>query len=290
LHLVEDSSSTHRATHAICDLVLHTIPAARLFLPAMEWAVCEVIDNIQLHAQSPVPGVVCAQFFPRQNRLDIAICDAGRGIKASLSEAHNLPTHAEAIRLAIQRGVTRSQAVGQGNGLAGSVEIARLNQGEFHLWTGDVDYHTKNGRSGIYAQIPTIPGTGVFFRLDTRHPVDLSHTFIGRSDWTYLDYAAGHISDAGGLRVLDECPHVSGRTAGRAVRLKVLALLPTLEEPLVLDFSGVESATSSFLDELLGRLADELGPEAFRRRIQVANLAPALSDMANVVIHQRVVG
>jgi hypothetical protein len=55
-----------------------------------------------------------------------------------------------------------------------------------------------------------------------------------------------------------------------------------------LDFGGVEAASSSFLDELLGRLFDEMGEEAFTQKVRLINMPDDMVDMANVVIGQRV--
>lgn len=49
----------------------------------------------------------------------------------------------------------------------------------------------------------------------------------------------------------------------------------------------VESAASSFLDELLGRLAAHLGAIEFAARIMVRGMSPEIQNMANAVIHQR---
>ena len=48
----------------------------------------------------------------------------GRGIKASLEEAMFLWSHGDAVTKALGRGVTRNPAVGQGNGLAGTLDRA----------------------------------------------------------------------------------------------------------------------------------------------------------------------
>ena len=66
-----------------------------------------------------------------------------------------------------------------------------------------------------------------------------------------------------------------------------MALLPDMEGPLVLDFTGVRSASSSFFDELLGRLAEEMGPDAFHAKVRVTGLNPVLTRMAEVTIGQR---
>lgn len=56
---------------------------------------------------------------------------------------------------------------------------------------------------------------------------------------------------------------------------------------MILDFEGVSNAASSFLDELLGRLAFSLGEEKFRSMIKVKSISKDLLAMAEVVIHQR---
>ncbi len=86
------------------------------------------------------------------------------------------------------------------------------------------------------------------------------------------------------------CSTTGTRPPAERLRRKILALLPEMEEPLVVDFGGVERASSSFLDELLGRLADHLGPEDFARRLEVKGMNQALRSMANVVIRQRLEG
>lgn len=284
---VSDQQTVFEATNAICDLVLRLFDNAREFLPALEWCVNEIIDNVRLHAEAPAPGAVCAQFYPQRHRLDVAIVDQGRGIKTSLSERLVLKSHREAIERALERGMTRNPDIGQGNGLTGSREIVRLNGGEMHIWTGDSDYSIREGQDVGFRAIPLVSGTGVLIRLDTSHPVRLSDTFIGDSDWSYLNFESERIRGAGGLQVRNECVHTGGREPAITLRRKIEALLPTMEGPIVLDFTGVRSATSSFFDELLGRLAKSLGKEQFSGRIHVANLDRTLNDVANVVIHQR---
>lgn len=285
LRLVQDDKSILEASNAICDLVLRNFDNGRAFLPALEWAIYEMIDNINLHAQTEVPGTVCAQFYPNKHLIDVAICDMGQGIRASLSESHSVESHEEAISTALQRGVTRNPNIGQGNGLAGALEIAQQNGGGFHLWTGDAVYSST--RSHHFQRLPAVPGTGILFRLDTQRPVDLGQTFIGESAYTYIEAESERIQEAGGIRIAEECINAGTRAAATPLRRKILALIPDYEGSLILDFEGVTSASSSFLDELLGRLAAELGEEVFRQRVKLVNVEESLVDMANVVIGQR---
>ena len=288
--LIEDDKSVLEGSNAICDLVLRNFDNGREFVPAIEWAVYELVDNIQLHAETPVPGVLCAQFYPKRNRIDISICDMGRGIKASLEES--IPIwggHGSAISKALERGVTRDKKIGQGNGLAGSLEICRLNKGRFNIWSGDANFTVYKGEDRGFQKIPLIPGTGLFLSLDTNYPVDLGETFIGEDSWSYIDYLGDQVTESGGLLIKEECVHTGSRQAASSLRRKILALLPDMEVPLVLDFTGVEQASSSFLDELLGKLIEEYGINGFKRSITIVNAPELLVNMINVVVHQRLV-
>jgi len=294
LHKVENPKDCVKVINRIGDLVLHHFDNARDFFPAMEWAVNEVMDNIAIHSQTPVPGVACAQFFPEKGRVEIGICDMGRGIKASLSERYELWSHGDAITKALERGVTRNPEVGQGNGLAGTLEIAKVNEGTFHIWSGDACFKMSQGKEPKFTIIPEIPGTGVFLSLDTTKPVNLrTDTFIGASQFgdnesSYIYNESERVTMGDGLVVADECFHTGSRPPAKDLRRKILTLLPDVDRhPLLLNFAGVKSASSSFLDELLGRLVLELGVPVFQSKVTVINMSETIKQMANVVIKQR---
>jgi STAS-like domain of unknown function (DUF4325) len=282
--------SCKSAVDAVCELVLHQFDNAGEFLPALEWAVMEITDNILIHAEGETPGVLCAQYFPERQRLDVGLCDMGRGIMASLSESHTVLSHGDAIRKALQRGITRDKVNCMGNGLAGSLEIAKVNGGSFQVWTGDVTYRMLDGKEKGFVQHATIPGTGLLLSLKTDRPVDLQETFIDQRSFTYIDAEAQRVADSGGLRILDECAHTGSRPPATGMRRKILTLLPQMDSPLLLDFDGVKSASSSFLDELLGRLALELGMENLKADIRLVNASDRLRGIANVVVKQRLEG
>jgi hypothetical protein len=284
--MINDEESVYQATNSVCDLVIHQFDNSRGFLPAMEWCVNEVIDNVRLHSESITPGAVCAQYYPQSHRLDIAIVDQGRGIKASLCERLQLASHQDAIKRALERGMTRNPNIGQGNGLAGTLDIVNCNGGYLDIWTGDAHLHVKNNKIR-FKPIPTVEGTGVLIRLDTETAVNLGDIFIGDSGWSYLNVVSEQIERKGGLKVKNECLHTGGRSPATALRHKIEAVLPEMDDVLIIDFDEIESASSSFLDELLGRLAASMGSHQFQSRIQLLNMSPILENMANVVIHQR---
>ena len=288
LRLIKEGGDIMDTVNATCDLVLHQFENAREFIPAFEWAVYEVIDNIILHSETPVPGVVCAQYYPKTNIIDVAVCDMGRGIKASLSESYKFKDHKTAILKALERGVTRSLGAGQGNGLAGTFEIVKLNEGSFRIWSGNASFKLSPGEAeGQFEDLPSgIPGTGVNLRLKTDNPVPMNKTFMGKNSWSYIDKESERVCEKG-VKVLEECSYTGGRRPARYMRIKIENILPDMENGLQIDFSGVKSCSSSFLDELLGRLIADIGTASFNSKIKLVNATDEILDMANVVIHQR---
>lgn len=276
--------------NTICDLITHHFDNARDIIPAFEWTTNEIIDNIINHASIKSPAAVCAQYREDKSRLEIGIVDCGIGIKASLDESLSLKDHGHALIEALKRGVTRNPEVGQGNGLAGSKEILLNNKGSFCLWSGDAEYCIDNGEEIGLKKCGHIKGTAIYLSLDINKPVDLSQTFIGRSSWSYIEAECERISEQGGIRVSDECHDTATRETAKRFRRKILAMLPDMYDKLYIDFSDTTRASSSFLDELLGRLFLELGVDDFLDKIGVINMNSALMDMANVVIRQRLHG
>ena len=284
----------YKAVDAICAIALAAIDNAAAFIPALEWLANEILGNILTHAASETPGVVCAQYRPKQQRFDIGICDMGRGLLGSLQPTFpEVRSYGQAIDKAIERGATRDPAIGQGNGMAGSYEIVVLNGGTYQIWTGDVVYELNKGkRRPGFQSMPPVFGTGVMFSLDTSKPVDLASTWIASNSGVeslFLNSQTESASESG-LDVAAECLHTGGRQPAKQLRRKIQGLLPVMDdEPLILDFSGVKSAASSFLDELLGRLAaeDPRGQAIFDGPVRIQGMPPTVQAMANVVVGQR---
>lgn len=290
LQTVSDDEDLFRVVGLVCELVLKNISETKALLPAVEWCVNEVVDNILRHSDLVAPGCVCATFCPKTERLEIAISDSGRGILESIKESHNPFNNAEAISLAVTRGVTRDIEVGQGFGLAGCVEILEKSEGFFQLTSGDIRLE-RDGITEKYAQIPHVPGTLVNLSFDTSKKITLNETtIIGAStavDWNYFDVIRDKIDSGQAIQLRKECIHFGGRGPAKALRTKILSILDHTPDPIVLDFSEVETVASSFLDELLGRLNSKLGVNNFRKLIKITNMNSLVERMAHVVIENR---
>ncbi len=286
LRLISDYTDVVPATNDICELVIHQFENAHEFLPALEWAVNEIIDNIYNHAGISSPAAICGQYYPMNKRLEIAIIDTGQGVKANMSRAFGLNTDRTALEKALARGVTSSGEEFRGNGLAGTREIVLNNGGSFRFWSGESQYHISNGVEQGYHEIPFMQGTGALIKLKTEKPVDLTDTFIGEKDWSYLNFLCQEIESVGALKISEETDNTVTREAGRRLRLKIESILPEMNGLLVLDFSDISMTTSSFVDELFGKLYHKYGSYN-NIKLKVVNLNSILLSMVNATIAGR---
>jgi hypothetical protein len=91
------------------------------------------------------------------------------------------------------------------------------------------------------------------------------------------------------LRLAEHSIGFGTRRAGRGVRTKIKNLLDA--EPhkrLVLDCEGVPSISSSFADEVFGKLFSSMGPLAFGSRLQLVRMDELVRRLVDIAIVQRV--
>ena len=288
--VMDNADAVLDAVENVIAIVLAQCERGDKICSAFELALYVLIDIVRIHAESYVGGIVCAQTYPKKGTIQIGICDAGIGILGSLRRGKrysDLQSDSDAIEKALLRGVTRDLDVGQGNGLAIATEIVKLNGGEMVIWSGKssrrVPGHSPFPGTGFRNKFS---GTGIFLTLRTDRVVDLSKTWIHGGDTGYLQKEAGRLSQAGRINVGKECVATIGRPEARALRFKMLIALEDADH-LVLDFSYVHTTVLSFLDELVGRLAEHLGEAEFHRRIRFEGMRDTHERMATTVIRQR---
>ena len=285
LQVVADSRAQTCAVDAMCELILKQFDNARILLPAFEWVVNELTDNVFIHAQTLTSCVLAAQYYPSSRQLEIAIADQGIGLLGTLGPAHGAINETHAIELALKRGLTRDLKIGQGNGLAGTEAIVESNRGELFIWTGETSLIRNEERS--FMPFCNANGTGIILRLNVEQPVDLSDLWIGERHHTYLDSQAHDLDQGMPLFVVQECNSTGSREPARRLRNKIMALLPDVDNTILLDFADCNTPSSSFLDELFGRMILEIGLTFYQKKIEITGLDATTLDRANVVIHQR---
>jgi len=79
---------------------------------------------------------------------------------------------------------------------------------------------------------------------------------------------------------------VRTRRGGQRVRQQLENLLES-SESVTVDFDGIEVISSSFADEVFGRLFVKLGPRTFTKRILLTNVNQDIDGLIDLAIDQR---
>lgn len=204
-------------------------------------------------------------------------------------------TDLQAIGEAIKAGVTRNPRFGQGNGLAGSLRITTMTGGSLDITSGSgrVILTKENSKRQPFYQ-GKFQGTIVCgqIKIDTRFSVSEALNFgHGRN------YSPGDIietqyemedKDCLILEMKSESTGFGTRKSGNQIRTKLINLLNAEPRyPLVIDWSGVPVISSSFADEVLGKLFLKLGALSFSARIRNVNMEPLIHGLLDKAISQR---
>jgi len=286
----EGTSTTDEILAKVMNLILAHLETDRATLKAVEWALWEIMDNVVNHSQSSVGGFVQATAFKDSNRVEFVVADAGIGIPRSM----NLHDHAGAIRQAINEGVTRDKNQNAGNGLYGSYRVATLSGGQFEINSLMGWLLCKENDGRIINRRDSIPycGTSVRCGINVSDPELLGKAlrFKGRSHDPPYDYIERNFENDGGeliFNVKDEAQSDTGsRQGGKRIRGIIDNLLRE-HRPVIIDFDGVGIISSSFADEVFGRLFVEIGPRAFMTQIQMCNVDPTIEGLIDRAIMQR---
>ncbi len=295
--LFTNAEEQQKAVNRIVNAILGAIPdLERKELAALEWSINEITDNVLNHSQSGIGGLVQVSTFQRSRKsIEYIVADAGVGIPTTLRATHpEITSDASALDQAIREGVTRDRALGQGNGLFGSYQICSHSKGFFQVESG-YGRLVYTERRGLHVTTEKIPfeGTLVAAQIDFSVPQLLEEAlrFNGKShipvDFVQLHYEQ-HDRDEILFVMKDESPSFGSRIAGAPVRNKLLNLFRMCPgQRIAIDFSGVPLVSSSFADEVLGKLFAELGPLTFMQRFDLRNVDFTIKKLVDKAIAQR---
>ena len=291
----EQNDSVNRIVNAI----LGGIPDIRREdFAALEWAVNELTDNVIVHSQSPIGGLVQVSSFKRNSKVvEFTIADAGLGIPTTLRSGDNFQgSDTDALDRAIREGVTRDKAIGQGNGLYGSYQICCHSGGAFQIESGHARLLFRPGDYGLEIRDQKVPvnGTLVIAKINFSDPGLLKEAlnFSGKSH-TPVDYIEtqyeGSDTDVIYVRLSNEAQSFGSRVAGTPIQTKLYNLIKMCPgQPIEVDFEQVPLISSSFADEVFGKLFVKLGPLEFMQRIRFKNVEHTVRMLIDKAISQRV--
>lgn len=268
----------------------HRIVCETGVLEALSLCLYEALDNVFEHSNAS-SGYFMGQIHQRNAQLTMSIVDAGIGARQSFQGSKHRPaTDFDALTLAIQSGVSRTGDK-RGNGLYFLQETAQQNGGRLVLksGTGNLRLERGNVRGDNTCASPFAAGRGGFaidWQVELQAAVSLKSA-LGLS-MPNLDFESRQ-DDLGQVVVAigDHEAGTGSRTAAAQLRAYLTNLLNQGASAVQLDFAGVAVVSASFADEVIGKLAEELGPLAFMQRFELRNMTPLISGLLDRAIKLR---
>lgn len=266
-------------------------------ISALEWSMYEICDNVINHSESKIGGFVEAVTFSAERRISFTVADAGRGILHSLKEGlPHLKNNVEAIGEAIKAGVTRNKSFGQGNGLAGSLNITTMSGGSIDIVSGSGRIYCTSNHTNEIESAPNhfFGGTSVSGQILMNESFSIGKALkfdgIEYVPLNIIDLAYESESDDSMIiKMNKETTGVGTRKAGIQLRTKTINLIIARPGfPIYIDWDGVPVISSSFADEFMGKLYVELGKESFNSIIKNQNMEPLIKQLLEKAISQRV--
>ncbi len=261
-------------------------------LVSTEWCINEVMDNVLQHSKSEC-GYVMGQLQRGTKKISICIFDMGVGIYDTLKRSKHAPrTPLDAITLAMQERVTRDERIGQGNGMWGLSEIIKENKGSVRILSNGAMYSFAEGRVVTREDVDLLVGknrnaTLIDFQIDYSQKTDVAKALNGHklSDYWLEDREI----DGGELcfEVKMDSSGTGTRIAAQKFKNIIMNALAENNSKIILDFQGVNLVSSSYADELIGKIVAERGFVYFLNHFQLINLSAINIGVINRSVEQR---
>lgn len=262
---------------------------------AVEWALNEITDNVTNHSQSQIGGLLQLSVLDlAKQRVEFTVADAGLGVSKTLREAKPMISNdVDALLQAVRSGVTRNPKDYQGNGLYGTLEICRAGGGKFTLNAGHAALICANGTVNAKNEAIPFVGTTVDALIDFSEPALLEKALAINGvthkpvDYIELRYEQEDLR-AIPFKLAEQTYSFRSRPAGKPVRIKLGNLVHSCPgQTIYVDFENITVVSSSFADEVFGKLFLELGPMRFMQSIRLLNVSPTVQTLIDRAITQR---
>jgi len=287
----DSDADTNTLGNEMLRAISQSIECEEGIIDALMWCTNEIMDNVIVHANKG-DGFVMGQIHEQTKHISFCIYDNGKGIFNSLKDSPHAPENPlNAIELAIQERVTRDRKVGQGNGMWGLSEIVKNNSGRLVIESGSGAYFRSNGAVKTNNQLPYLSSDHgaclVDFQLNYNQKVLLTEALKGHKP---VNYRTERFEDDQGLiviRLADERTGTGTRKSGEKIRTDLINLYKDTQKGIVIDFDGLSVISSSFADELVGKILVHFGFFGFNQIIRLKNMNPVIQTIVERSVAQR---
>lgn len=133
-------------TNTIINVLQGILTMSQGVKDSLHLSINELMTNTFDHSETVEGCFICAQSYTGRGNVNICITDFGRGILRALSSAPmygHLSNSVDAIKLAIEEGVSSRVGKRAGLGLTHIHRFLKINEGEIHIISGDGWVHWK---------------------------------------------------------------------------------------------------------------------------------------------------
>lgn len=260
---------------------------------SLEWCLNETMDNVLQHSHADY-GYIMGQLHKNNKRFSVCIFDPGIGIYNSLSHSRHVPsTPLDAITLALQEKITRDEKIGQGNGLWGLSQLISDAHGIIRVCSAGASYERdQNGnvstqKEGDFYLSKDNGTTLIDFQLDYSQEIDVAKALNGHE---LVDLWLENIEADNGNIIINVASQSHGtgtRKAAEKLRTLVLNITLSDKKKVILDFTGVNLISSSYADELIGKIISQHGFIFFISNFSIINISPTNAFILNRSVQQR---
>ncbi|MBW4580403.1 MAG: STAS-like domain-containing protein [Tildeniella nuda ZEHNDER 1965/U140] len=260
-------------------------------IQGIEWCLNEIMDNVLQHAAT-THGYVMGQIHSTSQHMAVCIYDHGQGILNSLRTSMHAPTNAvDAITISLKEGITRDKNIGQGNGMWGLNNIVRSNSGLLNITSGSGFVGIRVHETKTSTTVPYLSSenncTTVDFQIDFDKGISIANALGG---YEPVNFRIENLEDERNNVVYKLTEKSSGtgtRQSGVAIRNEIINISNQTTSVIVLDFNGVSLISSSFADELIGKLVVEYGFIGFTQRFRLSGMNETIQAITNRSVFQR---
>lgn len=276
---------------AIVNAIRETITVEKGVISSIEWCLNEVMDNVLQHSISGT-GYVMGQVHKEKKRVSLCVFDMGIGIYGSLKKSKHCPrTPLDGLTMALQEKVTRDENIGQGNGMWGLKQIIDKNGGNLTIESNSAIFRcfgkkveTKKVQSYIAGDFSN--ATLVDFQLDISSSIDIASALNGYEPMDFW-LEEHEIDDSLYFSLQKDSVGTGTRIAAQKLKNVIFNSLKEGNKKVILDFEGVNVVSSSFADELIGKIVAEQGFIYFTHYFEIRNISPFNMNVINRSVEQR---
>lgn len=287
----ESDTDTNKLGNEILRAVSQNVICEEGVIDALLWCMSEIMDNVIVHSGQKY-GFVMAQIHKLSKHLSFCVYDNGQGIFRSLKDTSYAPqTPLKAIMLSIQERVTRDKKIGQGNGMWGMSEIVKNNSGRLTIISGSGFYFRSNGdvktRENLTYLSPENGACLVDFQLNYNKKVLLTEALKGHRP---VNYRTESFEDDHGVIVFQLAQASTGtgtRKSGEKIRTDLINMYNDSKKGIVIDFDGLSVISSSFADELVGKMLVHFGFLGFNQIVRLKNMNSTIQAIVERSVAQR---